>query len=392
MTGVRSFHSVAYGMLATAYAEHRKDTGRALTILDEGLERCYDHPTLLFVKGYTLSLERRFDDARAWYQRAIETPADARRHFVVDDEIRHWKAPLNIGVTFLKEEREAEALPWFERAFAAKPESERIRTILSKCYERLGRTYDAERLLRDAAARGASDASVELVNFLMRRRRFSEALALVEQTVSVPPRALAALQLSAAIVLRDEHLGDPEPYARRALALAPGYGQALTLLDDWYASTGREADRLRLRAEELDAPLVEIGDFARRSHRLLEEGRLVEALETVEAGLRIAASDPLLAFNGALAAARLGRDGEAIAFLDGIAPSAPSASAALVLRVEIATRRADLDAAVTTFDRVGTLAQPDVAVIRAGALQLAQTLIAAGRVDDAARVAQRALA
>jgi predicted Zn-dependent protease len=99
-----------------------------------------------------------------------------------------------------------------------------------------------------------------------------------------------------------------------------------------------------------------------------------------------------LAFNGALAAARLGRDGEAIAFLDGIAPSAPSASAALVLRVEIATRRADLDAAVTTFDRVGTLAQPDVAVIRAGALQLAQTLIAAGRVDDAARVAQRALA
>jgi glycosyltransferase involved in cell wall biosynthesis len=105
MTNVRSFHSVAYATLAVAYAERndveRGDIERAVALLDEGLERCSGHPTLLFTKGYVLSLQRRLEEARAYYQRAIDAPADSRRHFVVDDEIRQWKAPLNIGVTYL---------------------------------------------------------------------------------------------------------------------------------------------------------------------------------------------------------------------------------------------------------------------------------------------------
>ncbi len=392
MKSVRSFHSVAYAMLATAYTEARKDGERALALLNEGLERCFDHPTLMFTKGYVLSLERRFDEAREWYQRAIDTPADARRHFVVDDEIRRWKAPLNVGVTFLKEGRHEEALPWFERGFAAKPDSPRLRTILAACYERVGRPYDAERLLREATDGGGPEASVELVNFLMRRRRFAEALELVDRAEIAAPRARAALQLSAAIVLRDERLGDPEPYARRAIALAPGFGKALTFLEEWYAAAGREAERAQLRAAELSAPLVELGDFIRRTHRLLEEGLAAEAIDVAEAGLRIAPHDPLLRYNAALAAARTGRDEDALAHLDAIDPQAQSASSALVLRAEIAARAGDLGRAMAAFDGVAALVTPDEAVIRRGALELAQALIGAGRLDDAAHVAQRALA
>ncbi len=388
MTTIRSFHSVAYAMLGTALAEARGDMVRANEVLDEGIERCAQHPTLLFTKGYILSLERRFDEARAMYERAIAMQADARRHYVVDDEIRIWKAPLNLGVTYLKEGRHAEALPWFERAFAAKPNSTRLRSLLSRCYEQLDRAYDAERLLRDS---DESEIAVELINFLLRRRRFDEALERVDRAVALPPRAIAALQLSAAVAMRDGRLGDPEPYARRALALAPGFGQALTFLDAWYASVGNEQARSALRAAELDAPLVELADFTRRVHRLLEDGDSAAAADTADLGIALAPRDPLLRYNAALACARAGRDADALAHLDAIDPSATTASSALVLRAEILIRGGDLSGAVAAFDGVPALVRPDATVIRNGALELARSLIGAGRVEDAARVAQRAL-
>lgn len=391
MQTVRSFHSVAYATLAGAYAE-RGEHERAVTLLDEGLDRCSGHPTLLFTKGYVLSLQRRLDEARECYERAIDTPADPRRHFVVDDQIREWKAPLNIGVTFLKDARHEDALPWFERAFTAKPESALLRTVLATCYERLGRTYDAERLLREAVQLRRPQALVELVNFLMRRRRFAEALDLVDRADVASPRVRAALQLSAAVALRDERLGDPEPYARRALELAPGFGQALTFLDDWYAASGREPERMQLRAGELEAPLVESADYVRRAHRMLEEGRVQDALTIAESGLTISPDDGKLRYNAALAAARANLDDVARDHLSALnLADADVAPAAIVLQAEIEQRAGDLEAAVLAFERAEALTRRDDPRLRAAAVAFAGSLIDAGRLAQAGRVAAAAL-
>jgi glycosyltransferase involved in cell wall biosynthesis len=391
MTNVRSFHSVAYAMLASACAE-RGDMERAVTVLDEGIERCWNHPTILFTKGYVLSLQRRFDEARELYERAIATQADPRRHFVVDDEIRQWKAALNIGATFLKESRHDEALPWFERAYAAKPSSDRLRAILAACYERVERFYDAERLLREGAGEAGSPIFVELVNFLMRRRRFAEALELVDRGEIGAPRVRAALQLNAAVALRDERLGDPEPYARRALALVPGFGQALTFLDGWFAAQGREAERAQLRADEFAAPLDEPDDHIRRAHRLLEEGRLEDALATAEAGLERAPANDMLRYNAALADARIGRDDAAREHLAAVRTTEGDiAIAAIVLRAQIEQRAGDLDAAVAAFVRAESLSRRDDPRLRSAAAAFATALVEAGRLEQAGRVATAVL-
>ncbi|HYZ15499.1 MAG TPA: hypothetical protein VE591_03815, partial [Candidatus Acidoferrum sp.] len=239
---------------------------------------------------------------------------------------------------------------------------------------------------------GGSEAFVELVNFLLRRRRFAEALVLVDRAEVAAPRVRAALQLSAAVALRDEDLGDPEPYALRALELAPGFGQALTFLDEWYASVGREPERARLRAEELAAPLVERGDYLRRTHRLLEEGRVQEALAIAESGLASSPHNDMLHYNAALAAARANLDDAAREHLLAMrVGDVKIAAAAIVLHAEIEQRAGDLEAAVLAFERAASLPERDDPRLRAAAVTFAGSLIDAGRLAQAGRVAAAAL-
>ena len=340
-------------------------------------------------------MQERYDEAREWYERAIAGESEATRHSMVDDEIWIWKAPLNIATTYVKEQRFAEAVPWFERALERKPESALLRGMMGNAYERVGRFYDAERVFRDGAERDANGANaglVEYVNYLMRRRRFFEAFDRVEQRRDViGDRAYATLLSSAAQATRDERLGDPEPYALRALELAPGDGNVLALLDSLYAARGEVAKRAQLRAAELEAPLAEAADFARRSHRMLEEQRLDDALAAACDGLAVAPNDPVLAFNAGLAAARLKRDEEALAHLARITPEDSHATAALALCAEIQRRAGDLDAALETLVSVRALPAPDEAALRHASVGLAGALLQAGRLDDAGKLAALAL-
>src|SRR5437660_6365262 len=126
----------------------------------------------------------------------------------------------------------------------------------------------------------------------MRRRRFSEAFERVEQhRDAVSDAAYVELLISAAGATRDERLGDPEPYALRALEFAPGNGLALALLESQYAARGESAKRDALRCAELGAALREPADYSRRSHRLLEEQRYDEALAVAREGLALAPHD-----------------------------------------------------------------------------------------------------
>ncbi len=375
-------------MLADAYAEGRDDVEKGIAILDDGLERTPDHPNILFMRGFLLSLLARYDESRAWYEKSMAGAFQAEQHSMVDDEIWIWKAPLNIATTYVKESRVEEAIPWFERAQANKPDSPVLRGLVASAYERVGRYYDAERMFREAAERDGDAGFMTYVNYLMRRRRFFEAFDRVEhRRDAVDDRAYAALLISAAQTTRDERLGDPEPYARRALELVPGDGLALGLLESLYASRGETVNLAALRAAEMDAALASPADYSRRSHRLLEEQRLDDALAVAREGLALAPHDGVLAYNAALAAARLRRDDEALAHLDAISRDDAHATSSLALRAEIQRRAGDLDAAVATLERVRTLAAPDETALRHATLGLATALLEAGRVADAGKLA-----
>ncbi len=388
----RAFFPIAKVMLAHAYADGRGDYEHAMEVIDGALEETPEHANVVFTRAHMLSRQRRFDEARAEYEHAMRCRAQAVHYAMVDDEIFTWKSPLNIASTYVKEERFEEALPWFERALANKQDSPLLRTLLANAYERAGRFYDAERLFRESAERTGATGFIEHVNYLMRRRRFGEAFDRIEhRREHVGDGAYVELLLSAAATTRDERLGDPEPYALRVLELEPGNGLALALLGDLYVARGEHDKATKLRSAELDAPMRGVPDFGRRAHRLIEEGRLEEALDAARAGLKMAPHDSILSYNGGLAAARLHRDAEALALLDGVASADGQAPSALALRAEIERRAGDLDAALATVGRLHALPSPDVAVLRHAAVGLATALLEAGRLADAGKLAELAL-
>jgi glycosyltransferase involved in cell wall biosynthesis len=384
----RMFYPIAFVMLAYAYADGRGDVAKAMEVIDQALEETPGHANVIFTRAHLLTLQKRWDESRAAYENAMASRAASAGLAMVDDEIFTWKSPLNIASTYVRENRMQEAVPWFERALANKPDSALLRGLTANAYERIGRFYDAERLFREGAERATGSGFVEYVNYLMRRRRFAEAFERVEQhRDAVPDAAYCDLLMSAAGATRDERLGDPEPYALRALEIAPGYGLALSFLQDYYDARGETAKAASLRAAELNAPMTGISDFGRRSHRLLEDGRLEDALSAARAGLELAPADAILSYNAGLAAARLHRDGEALAHLDDVAPADVHATAALALRAEILRRSGDLDAAVAALERVRTLPAPDETMLRHATVGLATALLEAGRLAEAGKLA-----
>ncbi|MEA2690537.1 MAG: hypothetical protein QOD51_3144 [Candidatus Eremiobacteraeota bacterium] len=384
----RMFYPIAHVMLAYAYADGRGDVSKAMEVIDRALEETPGHANVIFTRAHLLTLQKRWDESRAEYEKAIASRAASSALAMVDDEIFTWKSQLNIASTFVRENRMQEAVLWFERALANKPDSALLRGLTANAYERIGRFYDAERLFRDGAERTGESGFVEYVNYLMRRRRFAEAFDRIEQRRdAVADAAYCDLLMSAAGATRDERLGDPEPYALRALAIAPGYGLALSFLQDLYDARGETGKAASLRADELHAPMTGISDFGRRSHRLLEDGRLEDALSAARAGLELAPGDAILSYNAGLAAARLNRDGEALAHLDDVVAADVHATAALALRAEILRRSGDLDAAVATLEKVRTLPAPDESMLRHATVGLATALLEAGRLAEAGKLA-----
>ena len=390
---VRAFHGTAYTMLASGYADGRGDRKKAMETILEGLEKCPGHPNLFFMAGYFCGLDEKYDDARAWYQKAISARQEAIVHYMVDDELSTWKAPLNMAAMYVKEGRIDEAIPWFERALAAKPDSAMLHEMVARAYERAGRIYDAERLWREASTSADVRGFASYVNFLMRRRRFDEAFDVVERRRdAIDDRAYGLLLNSAVTAMRESGVGDPEPLARRALELNAADGAALAYLDELYRARGDDALLAQLHDAELRAPLVHPADFARRSYRMLQDRRYDDALDAACGGLALTPDDGTLLYNAALAAGRLERDDDALAYLAKIGDAGKHAAPALVLRAELERRTGDLDAAIETLQRLRALHPADPMTVRQATLGLATALLEAGRMGDAGNLAALALA
>jgi tetratricopeptide (TPR) repeat protein len=300
---------------------------------------------------------------------------------MVDDEIFEWKAAYNLASTFLKEERVEEAIPWLERALGNKPGSSYLSVATARAYERVERWYDAERTYRALYDANANEGIVPYVNFLLRRRRFKRAFELVEREQHrFAPATVAALNTAMASIADREGFGDPEQFALRALAVAPGDGEALAFLERYYERRGLTDKLESLRARELEAPCAKPADYSRRAYRLLALGRPAEALAAARAGLTMAPRDAALRYDAALALARTGRDDEAREELAAIAdgPDRIVATSRLLL-AQIERRGGRDEAARTAYDAALVLVPGDVEALL-GRASLSETQ---GRSDDA---------
>lgn len=219
----RGFKPGALALLAELYCERRGEYAHAITIAREALAATPTLGNAHFTVGKALVKLGRHAEAREAFGAAIGAGAHARQHFTVDDEIAAWKSQSEIGLTFIAEGRPDEALAWFERGLRNRPQAQPLRLNRARVLEELGRPDEAEEAYRTVALEDRDDlASIEYVNFLLRRGRIPEALAALEASLHcVSPTAAATMLGSAAcLAFREGDVLTARRYVVRAQAAA----------------------------------------------------------------------------------------------------------------------------------------------------------------------------
>ncbi|MGH7661938.1 MAG: tetratricopeptide repeat protein [Vulcanimicrobiaceae bacterium] len=304
---MRGYVPLGYVFLSGAYASQRGDWDKALEIVDECLERAPGYVLAIYGKAEIFARAGRFEEAREWFKKAIDTKAQEERYNVVDEEITLWKSQSNIAATYVNEGKFEEAIPWLEEAHRNKPDIWMVEERLAWVFERCKRYFDAEIVLREAfERRKTEETAAAYVNYLVRRQRMTRALEVIEEALAcLDGGVVASLNTAAAAIVRKTRSADPVPYLLAALAKAPGHGLALGMLEELYRERGDELSLARMRRDEMEAPLVNGADYVRRTHRLLEEMNFEEAARIAESGLVKDPSTAALLFNLGLALAQI---------------------------------------------------------------------------------------
>jgi tetratricopeptide (TPR) repeat protein len=285
----------------------------------------------------------------------------------------------------------------------------------------MDRFYDAEVMFRTMAETSPDLGRVELVNFLLRRKRFGQAIAIVESDIDPATNGeiVAQLNVSAAHAALESRSADPLPFIEAALRRSPGNGSAISLMEQLLTQRGDTAGLDRLHRDELLAPCVRPEDFARRSFRFLALNRVEEARDAADLGLTVFPSYPELRFNTGLASLRLGDESRAATEFGRVDESSTKVfSQAMQMRAALLLKSGDPDAALESLERwisaepenvdaviqsaqmlAGTAARASGRVIlerhldldRRVALELAGMLMQDGDLAGAGRVAEKAL-
>ena len=419
-TDNRLYHALGHTMLSIGYSEYRHDEEKALETLDAGIEKFPEDPGLRFTKAQLLCTMKRFDESREAFEGLLALRRSARLAALTDDEIFQWKAYYAMAGSYVAENNIEKALECLETALRNKPDSAFILVAKARALERLERYHDADVAFRRLAEIRPETGKVEYINFLLRRKRFSTALVMVESELAgaAPPIA-AKLNAASANAVIAENLGDPAPFLESALRQAPGCGPALMLYER-ILSERNDAERLeRLHHEELDAPCVYPEDYVRRSYVLLHYGRNEDARDAAEQGFRLDPGDPDLRFNHAMALLRLGDEVGALTSLRLMRPGDAEAHASgLATEAALLEKRGDSAGALDALDRwLGFDPKSTEAILRKArlltelgreaearavlemgepgdrrvALELAGVLLRAGDVAAAGRIAAAAL-
>jgi tetratricopeptide (TPR) repeat protein len=401
--GMRAFTANGLQMLADMYTEHLGDPEKGLHYARECLVCSPHYANAHFSAGKALFALKRYDEAREMYGAAIADGEHTGRQFVVDDDVPAWKAHCEIGSTFAEQERHADALEWFDRGLANRPAIQPLRINRAKALENLGRFAEAEETLRALYEEfGDEHSGVEYVNYLLRHHKEREAVALIERDAErFGTVAATTMLLAAAHVTQKNQWGDGEEYLRRAERIDPAneaVASAITVLE---ANRGAAGDALQYISQAMSS------------------GQFAEALAHSLKGIEALPADERFRYFAALACANLQRKDEALAHLERIG-DAPTAEAAWLLRATLlretggaagaldALRNVvrlnpqNLDALLmqaALCDAAGEVKAAESALLAAlplnkprVAVELAALYLRAGRLQDAKRVAEEALA
>jgi tetratricopeptide (TPR) repeat protein len=315
----RGFVPSALSFLADAYNDYRDDGATALRYAELSLKRSPRFANAHFVQGKALARLGRYDEAIAAFEASIADLPHNKAQFLVDDEIGVWKAHSEIGSAYGRIGEKERALAWFEKALENRPGVLPVMYNRGKALEWLARYDDAvEQFKTNWETFGDDSSATEYVNVLLRRHRYVEALAAVDAIVErVTPRHAALLLMTAAGIA--ERAGVPEragDYAHRALERAPGAAPVLDAAEIYFRERGDEAAVTALRSRELDAPVETVDDYARRTSRLLGEGRHADAQRLAAEGRKRFGDDSRLVYDEAAATVVLGDRPAALALLD----------------------------------------------------------------------------
>jgi len=379
------YYPLAYLLLTQAYAETFGDDEKAIAKVDEGIARFPNDAGLVFTKGQVLRKMDRWDEAQEHFEKALTLREMMAYSVMTDEELFEWKIFWSLASIHEHKKDFDRAIEYVEMALANKPESLVLQKSKAGFLESLGRYYDADIAYRRMAESDPERGRVELVNYLLRRHRYAQAIAIVENEIEpgMNHEVVSNLNLAAARGMMEANYGDPLPFVEAALRHTPGSGLALMLLERIFTERGDTAAIERLHTEELDAPLARPEDFVRRSHRLLALGRDDDARFVADQGLQMDPHNPELRFNSALASLRLGDTARALHGLGRVEAHSPDVfNTAMQMRAALLLQQGERDEALAFLEqRLGAL-DHDVNAV----LDSARTLVGGG-----ARVEARTL-
>jgi tetratricopeptide (TPR) repeat protein len=218
----RGFRPMALAKLAGVYIDDGRSAD-AMRVADECLGVVPTFPDGHFARGRALAGLGRYDEARTALETAIRFGSStAFEHFVVDDEIAIWKAHNEIGGTFVRERRFAEAQRWLELGLRARPAERTLLLNRARCCEAQGDLVAARAGFR-AIFDGFRDeiGAIEYVNFVFRHEPADVVLDAVETALPVlgEDYRRAFLTSAAAAMLRAERRGEAAALLGRVLAV-----------------------------------------------------------------------------------------------------------------------------------------------------------------------------
>jgi Flp pilus assembly protein TadD len=295
-----------------------------------------------------------------------------------------------LGAWLVNHGRAQEAIPHLEATFERTPGDVDVQTNLAIAYGIVGRTDEAERMLRDLASRPPASATVrtELGRVLLRQGRAAEALAEIEAALRDRPEDVRAL-----LALAIAHAQLDRPEARRTaierlLALTPATAGDLDSLGSVLHREGllSDAESVFQSAASLAPDRADI----RRNVALATwaQGKREAALLEIEAAIRLAPRYALAHFTRGQILEELGRVDDARDELAAAADLDPARVEPRLTLARLLTRAEDLDGAERELQRAVTEA-PANAEARRG---LALVLIGQRRLDEALTEARAALA
>ena len=339
---VKLYFPLAYLMLGQTYCEVLGQNDKALEIIEDGCEKFPIDAGLVFTKGQVLVKLGRIEEARELFEKALGMREQMAFTVMTDEEIFEWKIFYALAGTYEREKDYDRAIEFVDRALSNKPHSYHLQRAKAGFLENIGRYYDAEVAFRRLLESDRQRGQLELVNYLLRRSRFTQAIAIVENEIDQSSNSdlVALLNVSAARGVLYSGMGDPLPFLEAAQRHAPANGSALSLMERVLTDRGDTAALARFHEQELLATPITPEDFARRSFRMLALDRSEEARVAANDGLLIDPRNAELRFNSAIASLRLGDETQAAHDFSRVEPLAREVHAeAMRLRSRILLRQ-----------------------------------------------------